>query len=55
LRPGIKVLYVSGYNEDTVLQKGVIEGQMEFLQKPFRLKALMNKVHQLLTEDTEVG
>jgi PAS domain S-box-containing protein len=53
LRPGIKVLYVSGYNEDTVLQKGVIEGQMEFLQKPFRLKALMNKVHQLLTQNPE--
>jgi CheY-like chemotaxis protein len=49
LRPGTKVLYVSGYNEDTVLQKGVIEGQMEFLQKPFTPTTLRRKVRHLLT------
>jgi PAS domain S-box-containing protein len=49
LRKGIKVLYVSGYNEDTVLQKGVIEGQMEFLQKPFSPTVLRNKVRHMLT------
>ena len=48
LRPGTKVLYVSGYNEDTVLQKGVIEGQMEFLQKPFTPTILRRKVRHLL-------
>jgi CheY-like chemotaxis protein len=47
-RRGIKVLYVSGYNEDTVLQKGVIEGQMEFLQKPFSTKVLAKKICQML-------
>jgi PAS domain S-box-containing protein len=49
IRPGLKVLYVSGYNEDTVLQKGVIEGQMEFLQKPFSLSALSRTVRQILS------
>jgi len=49
LRPGIKVLYVSGYNEDTVLQKGVVEGQMEFLQKPFTPSVLARKVRQMLS------
>jgi PAS domain S-box-containing protein len=48
LRPGIKVLYVSGYNEDTVLQKGVIEGKMEFLQKPFSPSDLSRKVREIL-------
>ncbi len=49
IRPGLKVLYVSGYNEDTVLQKGVIEGQTEFLQKPFSPSALSRKVRQILS------
>jgi PAS domain S-box-containing protein len=48
LRKGIKVLYISGYNEDLVLQKGVVEGQMEFLQKPFTPSALARKVRQML-------
>jgi PAS domain S-box-containing protein len=49
IRPGIKVLYASGYNEDTVLQKGVVEGQVEFLQKPFLPTVLSLKVRQLLS------
>jgi PAS domain S-box-containing protein len=49
IRPGLKVLYVSGYNEDTVLQKGVIEGQTEFLQKPFSPSALSRKVRLILS------
>jgi len=49
LRPGLKVLYVSGYNEDTVLQKGVVEGLTEFLQKPFSPSALSHKVRHILS------
>jgi two-component system, cell cycle sensor histidine kinase and response regulator CckA len=49
IRPGLKVLFVSGYNEDRVLQKGVIEGQMEFLQKPFTPAVLSRKVRQILS------
>jgi two-component SAPR family response regulator len=44
----MKVLFVSGYNEDTVLQKGVIERQMEFLQKPFTRAVLSRKVREIL-------
>jgi PAS domain S-box-containing protein len=49
IRPGLKVLYVSGYNEDTVLQKGVVEGQVEFLAKPFSPSVLSRKVRQLIS------
>jgi PAS domain S-box-containing protein len=48
-RPGLKVLYVSGYNEDTVLQKGVIGGEVELLQKPFSPSVLCRKVRQILS------
>lgn len=47
-RPETKVLFISGYNEDTVLQKGVVEGQVEFLQKPFTLQKLAQRVSQIL-------
>jgi two-component system cell cycle sensor histidine kinase/response regulator CckA len=49
IRPGLKVLFVSGYNEDRVLQKGVVEGEMEFLQKPFTPAVLSRKVRQILS------
>jgi PAS domain S-box-containing protein len=48
--PGLKVLYVSGYNEDAVLQKGIREGKLEFLQKPFPLSVLSRKVSQILSQ-----
>ncbi len=48
VRPEMKVLFISGYNEDTVLQKGVVEGQVEFLQKPFTLQKLAQRVRHIL-------
>ena len=39
-RPDMKVLYVSGYTDDTVFRHGVLEGGMEFLQKPFNMTSL---------------
>ena len=35
LRPGIRVVFMSGYTADEVLRQGVLEEQVEFLQKPF--------------------
>lgn len=49
MRPGLKVLYVSGYNEDTVLQKGVVEGEVEFLTKPFSPSVLSRKLRHILS------
>ena len=46
--PGMKVLFMSGYTGDTMLQYGVPEGSMEFLQKPFSPEQLANKVRAVL-------
>jgi signal transduction histidine kinase/CheY-like chemotaxis protein len=47
-RPGLKVLYVSGYAESTVMQHGLSELGSRFLHKPFTLKALTTKIRELL-------
>ena len=48
LRPGIKVLYMSGYTDDAVLHHGVLSRDMPFIQKPFSPVALRKKIREVL-------
>lgn len=48
LRPGIRVLYMSGYTGDTVVRCGIREGEHGFLSKPFTPLALGQKVRESL-------
>jgi PAS domain S-box-containing protein len=47
-RPGLRVLYMSGYTDDAVVRHGVEEARVAFLQKPFRLEDLARKVREVL-------
>ncbi|HZR55305.1 MAG TPA: ATP-binding protein [Terriglobales bacterium] len=47
-RPEMKVLFVSGYAESTVLRHGPIDIVTQFLQKPFSLKSLAQKIRKVL-------
>ena len=48
LRPDVKVLYMSGYADDAIVHHGVLDSGTHFLQKPFSLKTLSNKVRKVL-------
>jgi PAS domain S-box-containing protein len=47
-RPGVKVLFVSGYTDDVILHTGISLQLVPFLQKPFSLRKLGAKVNELL-------
>ena len=49
-RPGLKVLFISGYTDDSVFRHGVLEGGTPFLQKPFNLKVLAGKIREVLED-----
>jgi PAS domain S-box-containing protein len=47
-RPETKVLYASGYNDDSIVQLGVRGQDYAFLEKPFTRDDLLRKVRELL-------
>jgi two-component system cell cycle sensor histidine kinase/response regulator CckA len=47
-RPGLKVLYISGYNEDAIAQHGVLDPGTTLLAKPFMPDELRRTVAMLL-------
>jgi PAS domain S-box-containing protein len=49
-RPGLRVLYMSGYTDDAVVRHGVLQEGMPYLQKPFAPRALASKVREVLDE-----
>jgi len=48
LRPGIKVLFTSGYTDIAIVQHGLLDPEIDFLEKPFSPAALSRKVREIL-------
>ena len=46
--PDLKVLYMSGYTPDVIMHRGILEKDVNFIQKPFSINALTEKVRQVL-------
>jgi CheY-like chemotaxis protein len=49
-RPGMKVLYLSGYTDDTLALRRIQEAGAAFLLKPFSPDDLARKVHEILSQ-----
>jgi CheY-like chemotaxis protein len=48
MRPGIRILFISGYTEDADVQSGRLPAGTAFLPKPFPHSALVDAVNRLL-------
>ena len=47
-RPGLRALFVSGYPQEVIARRGVLDGGIEFLAKPFTPAALAARVRAVL-------
>jgi signal transduction histidine kinase len=50
LRPGMKILYVSGYSDNDIGDHGVLDPRYELLQKPFTPQTLARKIRDVIGE-----
>jgi signal transduction histidine kinase/CheY-like chemotaxis protein len=48
-RPGLPVLYMSGYTADVIATRGILEPGVNVVEKPFSSSDLLGKVRELLT------
>jgi PAS domain S-box-containing protein len=46
--PDLKILYMSGYTDDTIVHYGVLDKEISFLQKPFTPEGLARKIKKVL-------
>jgi len=50
MRPGLKCLFMSGYTADVIAHHGVLDKGVYFIQKPFSMKSLAEKVREALRQ-----
>jgi two-component system, cell cycle sensor histidine kinase and response regulator CckA len=48
IRPGIKIIYMSGYTDQAVVHHGILRNDAVLLQKPFTLMTLAGKLREML-------
>ena len=50
LRPGLRVIFMSGYTDEAIGNAGVLDAGTHFIQKPFSADALLRKVREVLDQ-----
>lgn len=53
--PDIKILFMSGYTSDTALRDGIREGEVHFIQKPFKLSDFASRVEGVISAGRNLG
>jgi len=51
IQPNLKVVFMSGYPENVITHHGVLMEGLDFIQKPFNLNTLAEKIRQVLDRD----
>ena len=46
--PDMKVLFMSGYTDNAVINSGILQKEVAFLQKPFTPRGLVEKVCEVI-------
>ena len=46
--PTVKVLFMSGYSENVVVHRGVIDEGVALIEKPFAAESLLGKIREIL-------
>lgn len=49
-RPGLKVIYMSGYTDNVIEHYGVLNEEVRFIQKPFSPNDLINTLQEILNQ-----
>jgi CheY-like chemotaxis protein len=55
IKPSMKVLYMSGYTDGSIVHHGVLEPGIAFIQKPITPDALSRKIRAVLDEQPAIG
>ena len=48
IRPDVRVLYASGYGESVIVSHGILEPEVDLIQKPFTPERLLQKIRDVL-------
>jgi len=46
--PGLRILFVSGYAEDVIVERGILKTGIEFLAKPYSIEQLARRIREVL-------
>jgi hypothetical protein len=49
VRPGLKVLFITGYAENAVVSHGHLEPGMHILTEPFAVETITSRIKDLIT------
>jgi PAS domain S-box-containing protein len=55
LRPGLKVLFITGYAENAVISHGHLAPGMQVMTKPFGMEELANRIKELIVQGAPAG
>jgi len=48
MRPGLRVLYMSGYTADVIAHKGILDAEVKYIEKPFSPQMLARRIREVL-------